>query len=242
MRSVGVTVPTSDVLLKLLATKKFGRTVHHAPPAMRPARVRPGRRHRYDVGQGSGSQLEELEKYLGKSSEAPVTYARYTGTEKQEEREAIAANPPDILLTNFMMLELLMTRQDPVDRQVMANCEGLRFLVLDELHTYRGRQGADVALLVRRVRERLAPEGLQCIGTSATMASGDAAAQQAKSTTAVVSRVASQLFGASVPETNVFNTRPSTDHASAFEGSRAVACESGVTASTKRPTCASTRP
>ena len=33
--------------------------------------------------------------------------------------------------------------------------EGLRFLVLDELHTYRGRQGADVALLVRRVREAL---------------------------------------------------------------------------------------
>jgi Lhr-like helicase len=44
-------------------------------------------------------------------------------------------------------------------------------LVLDELHTYRGRQGADVALLVRRVRERLSPEHLQCIGTSATMAS-----------------------------------------------------------------------
>ena len=33
--------------------------------------------------------------------------------------------------------------------------QGLRFLVLDELHTYRGRQGADVALLVRRVREAL---------------------------------------------------------------------------------------
>jgi ATP-dependent helicase YprA (DUF1998 family) len=58
-----------------------------------------------------------------------------------------------------MMLELLMTRQDELDRKVIGNCAGLRFLVLDELHTYRGRQGADVALLVRRVRERLAPEG-----------------------------------------------------------------------------------
>lgn len=156
----------------------------------------------YPMNALANSQLEELEKYLGKPGEAPVTYARYTGTEKQEEREAIAANPPDIILTNFMMLELLMTRQDPVDRQVMANCEGLRFLVLDELHTYRGRQGADVALLVRRVRERLSPDKLQCIGTSATMASGDVS-QQGKSTSSVVSRVASQLFGAPVPETNV---------------------------------------
>ena len=48
-----------------------------------------------------------------------------------------------------------MTRQDEIDRDVIGNCVGLRFLVLDELHTYRGRQGADVALLVRRVRERL---------------------------------------------------------------------------------------
>ena len=51
----------------------------------------------------------------------------------------------------------------------MRNARGLRFLVLDELHTYRGRQGADVALLVRRVREALA-DNLICIGTSATMA------------------------------------------------------------------------
>jgi len=71
-----------------------------------------------------------------------------------------------------MMLELLMTRQDDLDRKVIGNCAGLKFLVLDELHTYRGRQGADVALLVRRVREHLEPENLQCIGTSATMSVG----------------------------------------------------------------------
>ena len=89
-------------------------------------------------------------------------------TGKKFDRQVIARNwlqrytgmPVDqfgdyILLTNFMMLELLMTRQDPLDRKVIGNCEGLRFLVLDELHTYRGRQGADVALLVRRVRERI---------------------------------------------------------------------------------------
>jgi ATP-dependent helicase YprA (DUF1998 family) len=82
----------------------------------------------------------------------------------------MAATPPDVLLTNFMMLELLMTRQNDIDKAVMRNAKGLRFLVLDELHTYRGLQGADVALLVRRVRKALADE-LICIGTSATMAS-----------------------------------------------------------------------
>jgi ATP-dependent helicase YprA (DUF1998 family) len=44
----------------------------------------------------------------------------------------------------------------------------LRTTVLDELHTYRGRQGADVAMLVRRVRERCGAPTLRCIGTSAT--------------------------------------------------------------------------
>jgi ATP-dependent helicase YprA (DUF1998 family) len=47
-----------------------------------------------------------------------------------------------------MMLELLMTRQSDRDRTVIANADGLDFLVLDELHTYRGRQGADVASLL----------------------------------------------------------------------------------------------
>lgn len=120
----------------------------------------------------ANSQEEELEKFIGNvAGRAPVTFARYTGQEDNEERQRISQNPPDILLTNFMMLELLMTRQDDLDRRVIGNCAGVRFLVLDELHTYRGRQGADVALLVRRVRERLAPDRMQCIGTSATMAS-----------------------------------------------------------------------
>src|SRR5207248_492601 len=76
---------------------------------------------------------------------------------------------------------------------------GLRFLVLDELHTYRGRQGADVALLVRRVRERLAQEHLQCVGTSATMASEGTIQDKSR----VVAQVASKLFAADIPESNV---------------------------------------
>ncbi len=114
----------------------------------------------YPMNALANSQMEELDKFIGQVlGDRPVTFARYTGQEDADERKRVADEPPDILLTNFMMLELLMTRQEEIDRRVIGNCAGLRFLVLDELHTYRGRQGADVALLVRRVRERLQPEG-----------------------------------------------------------------------------------
>ena len=54
----------------------------------------------------------------------------------------------------------------------------LRFLVFDELHTYRGRQGADVAMLVRRLKERCAAPGLIHVGTSATMVAHPAASTE----------------------------------------------------------------
>lgn len=153
----------------------------------------------YPMNALANSQLEEIHKYTSNvAGEPPVTVARYTGQDEEEERLRIAANPPDILLTNFMMLELLMTRQEEVDRKVIGNCAGLRFLVLDELHTYRGRQGADVALLVRRVRERLSSE-LQCIGTSATMASEGSLEDKNRA----VAEVASKLFSIKIPESNV---------------------------------------
>jgi hypothetical protein len=94
-----------------------------------------------------------------------------------------------------MMLELLTTRQNPLDRAVIANSEGLEFLVLDELHTYRGRKGADVAMLARRVRDRLCSNNQPvCIGTSATMASEGSEADRA----AQVASVASRLFGTTI--------------------------------------------
>src|SRR5262245_19987408 len=87
----------------------------------------------YPMNALANSQLEELDKFLSNvGGERPVSFARYTGQEDHEERTRISENPPDILLTNFMMLELLLTRQDAPDRKVIDNCVGLRFLVLDE--------------------------------------------------------------------------------------------------------------
>lgn len=154
----------------------------------------------YPMNALANSQYEELSKFVQEvDGHKPITFERYTGQESAEKRKAIADDPPDILLTNFMMLEYLMTRQDDTDRRVIGHCAGLRFLVLDELHTYRGRQGADVALLVRRVRERLAPQKLQCIGTSATMASEGSAEKKRE----VVAEVASTLFATEVEQSSI---------------------------------------
>ncbi|TDQ38961.1 DEAD/DEAH box helicase [Thiopseudomonas denitrificans] len=148
----------------------------------------------YPMNALANSQLEELDKFLTGMNPQPFTVARYTGQETREERERIANNPPDILLTNFMMLELILTRYEEVDRRVVENCRGLEFLILDELHTYRGRQGADVAILVRRLRQRMQANELVCIGTSATMSSTGKQAERNK----VVAGVASKLFGTSI--------------------------------------------
>ncbi|MFN7899492.1 MAG: DEAD/DEAH box helicase [Synechococcaceae cyanobacterium] len=154
----------------------------------------------YPMNALCNSQIEELQKYLGWGyPDGPrVTFARYTGQESEEEREQIKNDPPDILLTNYVMLEYILTRQDPLDQKVISDAQGLEFLVLDELHTYRGRQGADVALLVRRVRQRLNAD-LICIGTSATMASEGTAAER----NGTVAQVASKLFGTDIPVENI---------------------------------------
>ncbi|WP_307871858.1 protein kinase [Micromonospora sp. U21] len=155
----------------------------------------------YPMNALANSQLKELDKYLqdgyGPGHE-PVTYARYTGQESDERRKEIRDSKPDILLTNYVMLELMLTRPDD-RRSLIKMAQGLEFLVFDELHTYRGRQGADVALLIRRVREACQADQLQCIGTSATMSTEGSLDEQR----AAVARVATTLFGTPVSAQNV---------------------------------------
>lgn len=149
----------------------------------------------YPMNALANSQKNELEKYLNlgyPDNKGKVTFARYTGQEDDKKRKEIFANPPDILLTNYVMLELILTRTG--DEPIIKAAQGLRFLAFDELHTYRGRQGADVALLIRRVREALAAKDLLCVGTSATMAGPGTYDEQR----AEVARVASRLFGVEI--------------------------------------------
>ncbi|MBI3273374.1 MAG: DEAD/DEAH box helicase [Planctomycetes bacterium] len=149
----------------------------------------------YPMNALANSQHGELTKFLCHGypdGRGPVSFARYTGQESPEEKQSIIGHPPDILLTNYVMLELLLTRPDEVP--LIRSAQGLRFLVLDEMHTYRGRQGADVALLVRRTRDRLAAVELQCVGTSATLAGSGTRRERC----AEVAKVATLLFGTEV--------------------------------------------
>jgi hypothetical protein len=122
----------------------------------------------------------------------PVTFAKYTGDTSDTDRTRIRQQTPQILLTNYVMAELALVR--PEDQHFMdAAVGGLKFLVLDELHTYRGRQGADVAMLVRRLTERCGGPDLICVGTSATMVVDREAPPESRRE--AVSHFASCLFG-----------------------------------------------
>jgi DEAD/DEAH box helicase domain-containing protein len=105
------------------------------------------------------------------------------------DRDAMRKHPPDILLTNYKMLDYLMLR--PKDRELWARNTPttLRYVVVDELHTFDGAQGTDLALLLRRLRARLkVPAGqLICAGTSATLGGA--------SDTQPLREYAGQIFG-----------------------------------------------
>ncbi|MDF5723760.1 MAG: helicase-related protein, partial [Rhizonema sp. PD37] len=84
----------------------------------------------------------------------------------------------------------------------LVESPNLKFLILDELHTYRGRQGADVAILIRKLRQRSKNNHqLLCIGTSATMSTEGSREQRRQ----VVADVASKLFGVEIKPSNVID-------------------------------------
>ncbi|MCC6837049.1 MAG: DEAD/DEAH box helicase [Bacteroidia bacterium] len=138
---------------------------------------------------------ENYKKRTG--NDLPFTFAKYTGQEKQFDREKVISSPPDILLTNYMMLELLMVRKNDEDIR-NSFLENLNFLVYDELHVYKGRQGADVSLLNRRIKAVAKNKNIICIGTSATMASGTIAEQKV-----TVAKVAGNFFDADFSSNDV---------------------------------------
>ena len=150
------------------------------------------------------SQTIELTKYKANyeqetGKDFPITFEQYTGQEKQEKRLEIRQNLPDIILTNYMMLELILTRiQEKSIRDSIYN--SLKYLVFDELHTYRGRQGSDVALLIRRIKAKSQNDVL-CIGTSATMVTGGTIPEQKEK----VAEVAESFFGKQFTENHIIN-------------------------------------
>jgi ATP-dependent helicase YprA (DUF1998 family) len=138
--------------------------------------------------------LESLQKaYVQRTGRPfPATFAKYTGETAQSTRDELRQHPPQILLTNYVMAELLLVR--PEDQRFLDKVGGgLRYLVFDELHTYRGRQRADVAMLIRRLKERCAASGLIHVGTSATMVANPHASPVQRRE--AVAQFASRFFG-----------------------------------------------
>ncbi len=107
----------------------------------------------YPMNALANDQEERIKVYLESSGHTHVRVARYDRSTKQEEREKLRKEPPHILLTNYMMLEYLLVR--PADREAIFANHRCRFLVLDEVHSYRGSLGANIALLFRRLRAHL---------------------------------------------------------------------------------------
>lgn len=107
-------------------------------------------------------------------------------------QDTLRDNPPDILLTNYKMLDFLLMR--PKDQRLwkhnLKTQDLLRYLVVDELHTFDGAQGTDLACLIRRLRDKLhLQNNLACVGTSATIG-GESARKQ-------LAEYASEVFATS---------------------------------------------
>lgn len=138
----------------------------------------------------------------GKAGKNPEQDAPIMGPDQIiTDKDVLRNDPPDILLTNYKMLDFLLIR--PRD-QALWRCNGpdtLRWLVVDELHTFDGAQGTDLAMLIRRLRQRLQcdPQRLICIGTSATL--GNA------SDTGPLREYAGQIFATDFDEDAVITER-----------------------------------
>ncbi|MGY4878173.1 DEAD/DEAH box helicase [Vreelandella aquamarina] len=132
--------------------KRFAREIHQQP-ALKGLRV-----GLFVGGDGQGTQAMGPDQVI-------------------TSKDVLRSDPPDVLLTNYKMLDYLLMR--PKDQPLWAHNgpDTLRYLVVDELHTFDGAQGTDLSLLIRRLRARfdMASNQLICVGTSATLGGDDSA-------------------------------------------------------------------
>lgn len=166
----------------------------------------------YPMNALANDQLKRLRELLSGTS---VTFGRYTGDTQQKPADALRQwreenpgatrlpnelisrdemrdTPPNILLTNYSMLEYLLLR--PADAPFFSGAfaSGWRHIAIDEAHVYSGSLGTEIAYLLRRLKARVSQDrvtqgGLHCYATSATMGSKDDLPK--------IAQFASDLFG-----------------------------------------------
>ncbi|MGI6331292.1 MAG: DEAD/DEAH box helicase [Zhaonellaceae bacterium] len=146
----------------------------------------------YPMNALANDQIERLRELLINFPE--ITYGSYTGQTKHKYSEALAEykelnngqtplknelisreqmkdSPPNILITNYAMLEYLMLR--PSDSIFFNNSDNWKYIVLDEAHVYNGSTGIEVSMLLRRLKAKLMNDGIHYILTSATLGGED---------------------------------------------------------------------
>ncbi|MBR2790139.1 MAG: DEAD/DEAH box helicase [Eggerthellaceae bacterium] len=166
----------------------------------------------YPMNALANDQLKRLRTLLQGTG---ITFGRYTGDTEEDDTQAllkwqeenpgqkklpneiisrteIRKNPPNILLTNYSMLEYLLLR--PKDAALFGKAFGgsWRHIAIDEAHVYSGALGTEIAYLLRRLKARIAAETgatpqLHCYATSATIGSEEDLPK--------IARFASDLFG-----------------------------------------------
>ncbi|KOV62862.1 DEAD/DEAH box helicase [Streptomyces sp. MMG1121] len=175
----------------------------------------------YPMNALAGDQADRIGKLLRDERLEDVTAGLYIGEASSTkngspygrvavDRAEIRRNPPDILITNYKMLDLLLQRQQ--DAPLWADAD-LAYIVIDEFHTYDGAQGTDVAMLLRRLgavvgaAEEGRPLGSICpVATSATLGESpvrDRQDQGGAGGPRAMLDVASQVFGVRFPDDSV---------------------------------------
>jgi len=153
----------------------------------------------YPMNALANDQLERIQEYLqGAGYGDAVRVETYNRGTSETERAQMRQHPPHLLLTNYQMLEYLLVR--PQNRDSLFAGHRCRFVVLDEVHTYRGTLGTHVALLLRRLRAHLRrsnpqPPPFIPIGTSATIRSEREVSPGAALDPAERDRAVQQFFG-----------------------------------------------
>ncbi|GEL18378.1 DEAD/DEAH box helicase [Pseudonocardia asaccharolytica] len=145
----------------------------------------------YPMNALANDQMKRLRRLLAATPE--ITFGRYTGDTQEDpgraeeefqrlnpgeprlpnellSRQTMRAEPPHLLLTNYAMLEYLLLRPQDMDLFEGDSAGSWRFVVVDEAHVYDGAKGAELAMLLRRLTDRVAAgNALQAIATSATV-------------------------------------------------------------------------